>query len=102
MSERLCCFVKYLCALVLAMGAVTATPVRASPGDRPEGKVVLQLRWEHQFQFAGYYVAQWKGYYKNEGIEVDIRSAFRDGTLIEGIEEVSQGVLILVSVPQTC
>ncbi len=91
MSERLCCFVKYLCALVLAMGAVTATPVRASPGDRPEGKVVLQLRWEHQFQFAGYYVAQWKGYYKNEGIEVDIRSAFRDGTLIDGAEEVSQG-----------
>lgn len=36
-------------------------------------KVSLQLDWLHQFQFAGYYVAQEKGYYKNNGIDVDIK-----------------------------
>ena len=39
-------------------------------------KVVLQLRWNHQFQFAGYYAALWQGYYANAGLDVDIRSAF--------------------------
>ena len=26
-------------------------------------KVTLQLKWHHQFQFAGYYAAQLKGFY---------------------------------------
>ena len=36
-------------------------------------KVVLQLKWKHQFQFAGYYAAQSQGYFAAEGLEVDIR-----------------------------
>ena len=35
--------------------------------------VSLQLQWKHQFQFAGYYVAKEKGFYKNYSIEVDIK-----------------------------
>ncbi|KFX70035.1 hypothetical protein TMS3_0111040 [Pseudomonas taeanensis MS-3] len=35
--------------------------------------VSLQLRWLHQFQFAGYYMAQEKGYYRKAGLEVEIR-----------------------------
>lgn len=37
--------------------------------------VVLQLRWLHQFQFAGYYAAQEKGFYAREGLNVEIREA---------------------------
>jgi len=33
-------------------------------------KVILQLKWKHQFQFAGYYAALHKGYYKEEGLDV--------------------------------
>ncbi len=36
-------------------------------------KVILQLPWHHQFQFAGYYMAQEKGYYAAADLEVDIR-----------------------------
>ncbi len=36
-------------------------------------KVSLQLDWLHQFQFAGYYMAKEKGYYKEKGIEVEIK-----------------------------
>jgi diguanylate cyclase (GGDEF)-like protein len=36
-------------------------------------KVILQLKWFHQFQFAGYYAAKEKGFYAEEGLEVEIR-----------------------------
>lgn len=35
-------------------------------------KVVLQLKWLPQSQFMGYYVAQSKGYYEDEGIDIEI------------------------------
>lgn len=37
--------------------------------------VTLQLRWVHQFQFAGYYMAQHKSYYKDAGLDVTILEA---------------------------
>lgn len=36
-------------------------------------KVVLQLQWLPQFQFAGYYMAKEKGFYKAAGLDVEIR-----------------------------
>jgi len=38
-------------------------------------KVVLQLKWKNQFQFAGYYAALEMGYYKEVGLNVEIREA---------------------------
>ena len=35
--------------------------------------VTLQLKWVTQAQFAGYYVAQAKGYYKDSGLDVTIK-----------------------------
>ncbi|MFH2107107.1 MAG: ABC transporter substrate-binding protein [Chrysiogenia bacterium] len=34
--------------------------------------VRLQLKWQHQFQFAGYYAAKEKGYYRDAGLDVEI------------------------------
>ncbi len=36
-------------------------------------KVILQLKWLHQFQFAGYYTALEKGFYNDVGLDVEIR-----------------------------
>ena len=36
-------------------------------------KVVLQLKWVTQAQFAGYYVAKDKGFYEAEGLDVEIK-----------------------------
>ena len=36
-------------------------------------KVTLQLKWKHQFQFAGYYAAKEKGFYKDVGLDVEIK-----------------------------
>ncbi|MDY0071360.1 MAG: ABC transporter substrate-binding protein [Thauera sp.] len=37
--------------------------------------VVLQLKWTHAFQFAGYYMAEELGYYRDAGLEVRIVEA---------------------------
>ena len=36
-------------------------------------KVTIQLKWFHQFQFAGYYAVVEKGFYSEEGLEVELR-----------------------------
>ena len=41
--------------------------------QKPNQKVVLQLGWKHQFQFAGYYVAKQLGYYKDAGIDLKMK-----------------------------
>ena len=57
-----------------------------------EEKVVLQLRWDHQFQFAGYYAALWKGYYQDAGLDVEILSGFTpDQTKIDVLAAVAEG-----------
>ncbi|WP_372998479.1 ABC transporter substrate-binding protein [Sulfurimonas sp.] len=34
-------------------------------------KVSLQLQWKHQFEFAGFYAAKEKGFFKNVGLDVE-------------------------------
>ncbi|WP_432402650.1 ABC transporter substrate-binding protein [Wukongibacter sp. M2B1] len=59
---------------------------------REKEKVVLQLRWNNQFQFSGYYAAEWMGYYGEEGLDVEIRSAFTDDNrILYAPKEVSEG-----------
>ena len=36
-------------------------------------QVTLQLKWFHQFQFAGFYAAKEKGFYQDAGFDVEIR-----------------------------
>lgn len=48
----------------------------------------LQLRWHHQFQFAGYYAALEKGYYKKAGLDVIIHAGSPEK---KPVQEVLQG-----------
>lgn len=61
-------------------------PSYASKQD--ENPIKLQLKWRHQFQFAGYYAAQIKGYYKENSLEVKI---IPGGDGISPVEEVKKG-----------
>jgi PAS domain S-box-containing protein len=54
------------CALVLA---------GAGHGALAAEKVSIQLKWLHQFQFAGYYAAQDQGYYRDAGLDVTLLEA---------------------------
>ena len=57
--------------IILALFTTALAPVK---GDTPR-KVTLQLKWSHQFQFAGYYAAQTKGFYRAAGLDVSIQEA---------------------------
>lgn len=50
--------------------------------------VTLQLKWKHQFQFAGYYAAKAKGFYQEAGLDVSIIEAMAG---MDPVQEVMQG-----------
>lgn len=54
----------------LLTGAMLA--LMAGGAAQAEDDVTLQLKWVTQAQFAGYYVAQAKGFYEEEGLNVTI------------------------------
>lgn len=51
-------------------------------------KVSLQLKWHHQFQFAGYYAAVEKGFYREEGLDVTLKD--RDVSK-NNVEQILEG-----------
>ncbi len=62
-----------LIALPLPLLAVAlAAALAAGPAAALE-KVTLQLKGQHQFQFAGLYAAQEKGFFREAGLEVSLR-----------------------------
>lgn len=50
-----------------------AAALALSSGAFAADKLTVQLKWVPQAQFAGYYVAAAKGYYKAEGLDVTIK-----------------------------
>jgi ABC-type nitrate/sulfonate/bicarbonate transport system substrate-binding protein len=48
-------------------------------------QVSLQLKWKHQFQFAGYYAALEQGFYRNAGLDVSIREGGPDIDVAETV-----------------
>lgn len=48
-------------------------PAKVIAAEKPLEKVTIQLKWFHQFQFAGYYAAKEKGFYAEEGLDMVLR-----------------------------
>ncbi|MEN1761980.1 ABC transporter substrate-binding protein [Anoxynatronum sibiricum] len=83
--------ISLVCLLNITMINASATG-GTLPQAAPLRPVTLQLRWEPQFQFAGYYAALWQGYYADAGLDVTIRSAFdENGEVRQATEEVQSG-----------
>lgn len=61
-------------AAAMTLTACGGSSSSSDTGDSADGltPVKLQLQWVAQAQFAGYYVAQAKGFYKDEGLDVEI------------------------------
>jgi len=77
---------------------LTGISANASPPSRQNLQTVtLQLKWLHQFQFAGYYAAIEKGYYKDAGLNVILK----EGTpgLINADEVLSKNADYGVDMP---
>jgi ABC-type nitrate/sulfonate/bicarbonate transport system substrate-binding protein len=73
-----------LAALLLALLLAGCTPPwqpTATPGPRP---VSIKLNWYHTVQFLGFYVAQARGYYADEGLDVTLQPRLEDDQDIPG------------------
>lgn len=65
----------FVLSILLTGAAATWSPMAGAATDN---KVTLQLKWLPQAQFAGYYVAAAKGFYKDAGLNVTIKSGGPD------------------------
>jgi ABC-type nitrate/sulfonate/bicarbonate transport system substrate-binding protein len=79
---------KYL--LLLITVALCPTPLHAQPPPEYQElkPVSLQLKWTHQFQFAGYYAAKEKGFFHDVGLQVTL---LEGGPQIDPSHEVQAG-----------
>lgn len=76
--------------LWLALGAMPATHATPVPeaGAETLQKVRVQLKWTHQFQFAGFYAAIAQGYFRKAGLNVEL---LEGGPLINPTDMVLEG-----------
>ena len=70
------------------LAVCTACPVWAREDSAVPQKVVVQLKWSHAFQFAGYYAARHLGYYRAAGLDVELREG---GPNVDVVSELMQG-----------
>ena len=68
---------QFFCACILSLLLSFSVPIHAqvtqTDDDLALEKVSLQLKWKYQFQFAGYIAAVEKGFYKEQGLDVELR-----------------------------
>jgi NitT/TauT family transport system substrate-binding protein len=81
-------FTKPLLAMVMAVAGMTAMSANAAD------KITVQLKWLPQAQFAGYYVAAAKGYYKAEGLDVTIKPGGPDISPVQVIAGNQADVIV--------
>jgi NitT/TauT family transport system substrate-binding protein len=70
MKHRWIAAIAVLACLVVAGGAAARTQLAQSTKAT---KVTLQLKWVTQAQFAGYYAAKARGYYRQAGLDVNLK-----------------------------
>tara|TARA_R110001606_G_scaffold395213_1_gene567078 strand:+ start:80104 stop:81300 length:1197 start_codon:yes stop_codon:yes gene_type:complete len=75
---------KSIAFFILHSHSVSATTLETKTLE----SVTLQLKWHHQFQFAGYYAAKAKGYYADAGLDVTIKEAIAK---LDPVDEVLAG-----------
>ncbi len=66
---------RYTVFIVILLTSSLVISVHGALAGSALERVSLQLKWLHQFQFAGYYAAIEKGYYRDAGLEVVLKEA---------------------------
>jgi NitT/TauT family transport system substrate-binding protein len=81
--------VKFFFIIFLSLIICAIISCASKAPQRPPDTVTLQLKWVHQAQFAGFYVAQEKGYYSRENIQINF---LEGGPDIDIVQPVISGV----------
>ena len=78
-------------------GAAGGAPAGAAPGSASLGTVALQLGWTKNVAYGGSFLADYLGYYRSHGVDVDILSG---GPTVSGIPILVSGkALVAISDP---
>ncbi|OYQ32506.1 hypothetical protein CHU95_17095 [Niveispirillum lacus] len=88
MPQRLQFLILALSTLLVALLAGLPPAWAQAAGDGLLTPVRLQLKWTHQFQGAGFYLALERGYYREAGLDVSI---IEGGPTIDAVERVARG-----------
>jgi len=81
--------VGWRCAAIARWSAAGAVLLAAAANAEPLPRVTFLPQWLPQAQFAGYYVAQDKGFYRARGLDVDVLSGGPDSPTSTGLEQGS-------------
>jgi len=92
-KEELCMSQHTLFRRALLAAALMAAGLGSAPALAAD-KVTLQLKWVPQAQFAGYYVAQQKGFYQDAGLEVTIKPGGTDISPVQVIAGRAADVIV--------
>lgn len=84
---------RQLLLILTALLACAATLHGEEPEERR--KIVFTPQWTSQCQFAGYYVAQEKGYYADAGLEVEIRQPSTSKPAIEYLKSGESQIITM-------
>ena len=74
--------------LLFSLFLLTFFPPSIPPVAAEAPKIRLQLRWHHQFQFAGYYAAEKQGFFEDAGLRVEL---VEGGEGLDAVQEVLNG-----------
>lgn len=78
--------IRGLYLLVLCLPGLAISAQSSGRSDAPALQTIdFQLRWKHQFQFAGYYAAIDQGYYREEGFEVRLHEGAPGRTPVDEV-----------------
>jgi len=72
---------RFASRVVLVAAAAITLPAAAEHLDA----LTLQLKGPHQFQFAGYYAAQEKGFYREKGLDIRVIAAKPDTNVVDEV-----------------
>ena len=81
-------FLSIYLVVAAALSSLTLTSCTAQPNPEPPDPVSVRLKWLHQAQFAGFYVAEKQGFYADENLDVSLEQGGLD---VDEIEMVASG-----------
>lgn len=76
---------RFIITSILVMGLLLPLVLPQTSAAKGLDRVVLQLKWKHQFQFAGYYAAEMMDFYREAGLKVELRPLTPGGSYVDEI-----------------
>lgn len=80
-----CTKIRIHSVLLLLVAAIVITSPFSYGSSTNKQKVTLQLFWQHQFEFAGFYAAIQQGFFEKHGIEVELKESGATDNYIEDV-----------------